>query len=195
MASYAYGTQSSGETQMPLKVKILNPLATAPTIAHPGEDLGYDVYALRVQHQPVNPDGTPLPVNPPSPGLPYRIDTQGKTIHPIRVESGKPTLVKTGIAVHFDSPDGDSNRYGLLVRDRSSMALKGLFITAGVIDNGYRGELGIVFNLTSGSYADIWPGDKIAQLIPIKVAADTVEVVPELTESERKEDGFGSTGQ
>jgi len=134
-----------------------------------------------------------MPFNPPAPGLPYRIDTQGKTVQPIRIEAGKPTLVKTGIAVHFESPvEGES--FGLLVRDRSSMALKGLFVTAGVIDNGYRGELGIVFNLTTGSYADIWPGDKIAQLIPIKVAADTVEVVPELAESERKEGGFGSTG-
>jgi len=170
----------------------LNPLATKPTIAHPGEDMAYDVYALRIQAQPLKEDGTPVSWTPPAPGLPTRLDMSGKIVHPIRIEAGRPLVVPTGIAVHYvgkkDQP------YGLLVRDRSSMAMKGIFVTAGVIDSGYRGELNIVFNLSTGSYQDIWPGDKIAQLIPMPIYADTVEIVEELDESKRKEKGFGSTG-
>ncbi len=178
---------------MALKVKKLNPLATIPTIGHPGEDLGYDVYALRQQGQPVNEDGTPMAYNPPTSGNPARLDFQGRVVKPIRLEAGRPQAVETGLAVHFVAADG--KKYGLLVRDRSSLASKGIFVTAGVVDAGYRGELKIILNLATGSYMDIWPGDKIAQLIPIEVLADVVHEVTDLEESERGEAGFGSTGQ
>lgn len=178
-----------------LRVKILNPLATAPTIAHPGEDLGYDVYALRQQGQPVNADGTPVSYNPPQPGMPVRLDMNGKIVKPIRIESGKPTVLETGISVHFEGPDlGTETKYGLLVKDRSSLAIKGLRISGGVIDAGYRGELKIILNLSGLSYYDLWPGDKIAQLIPTPIFADAVEIVKDLEESDRGEGGFGSTG-
>ena len=176
-----------------LKVKILNPLATPPTIAHPGEDLGYDLYALRIQGQPVNADGTPVPFHPPAPGMPTRIDTLGRVVRPIRIEAGKPTVVDTGISLQFTQEN--NKKFGFLMRDRSSLASKGLFVTAGVIDAGYRGEVKVVFNLVGGSYFDLWPGDKIAQAIPFEVLADTVEVSQELEESTRKEGGFGSSGR
>ena len=201
---------------MSLRVKVLNPLATLPTLAHPGEDLGYDVYALRQQGQPMNADGTPMVYTPPVPGKPFPMTFDGRTVKPIRLEAGRPQTIETGIAVHFirdheivyefeDSTkqkSGDklkqvakTKKYGLLVRDRGSVASRGIFVTAGVIDAGYRGELKIVLNLSTGSYQDIWPGDKIAQIIPVEVLADTVEAVDTLEESERKEDGFGSTGK
>lgn len=183
---------------MSLKVRLLNPLATAPTIAHPGEDLGYDVYALRLQSQPLKEDGTPVQWIPAGPGMPTRMDMQGKVVHPIRIEAGRPLLLETGIAVHYIADGfGDEEaqlNYGLLIRDRSSLASKGIFITGGVVDAGYRGELKIILNLSTGSYQDLWPGDKIAQLIPFPVYADKVETVDELEESERKAEGFGSSG-
>lgn len=177
---------------MPLKVKILNPLATPPSIGHPGEDLGYDVYALRIASQPIKEDGTPVNWIPSAPGMPTKLDMQGKIVRPIRIEAGKPMLIETGISAHFVGADGQ--KYGLLLRDRSSLAQKGIFVTAGVIDAGYRGEIKVLFSLSTGSFQDIWPGDKIAQLIPIPVLADTTEVVTELEDSTRKEAGFGSTG-
>src|SRR5208337_5268350 len=113
---------------MALKVKKLNPLATIPTIAHPGEDLGYDVYALRQQGQPMNEDGTPMAYNPPTSGNPARLDFQGRVVKPIRLEAGRPQLVETGIAVHFvrenkldgsaEKDEAPKKKYGLLVRDR-----------------------------------------------------------------------------
>lgn len=184
-----------------LKVKVLNPLATPPTIAHPGEDLGYDVYALRIPSQPVKADGTPVPWAPAAPGMPTRLDMTGKIVRSIRIEAHKPTIIETGIAVSFEpqlgteeDPIKSVQKYGLLIRDRSSMAAKGIFVTAGVVDAGYRGEIKIILNLTTGSFIDIWPGDKIAQLIPIPVFANTVQVVENLDESAREEAGFGSSG-
>jgi dUTP pyrophosphatase len=178
---------------MPLKVKVLNPLATPPTIAHPGEDLAFDVYALRATHQPVNADGTPAPWVKPQAGMSTKMDLTGKVIHPIRIEAGKPLVVSTGISIQFV---GHKNKkYGLLVRDRSSLASRGIFITGGVIDPSYTGELKIILNQHTGSYLDLWPGDKIAQLVPIEQLADTVEIVSELAATSRGEAGFGSSGQ
>lgn len=85
-------------------------------MAHAGEDLGFDIYALE--------------------------DTF--------LERGKPTLVKTGVAAVYVSDDeGHSpQQFGLEVRDRSSMSAKnGIEVMAGIIDAGYRGELGVVLNL------------------------------------------------
>src|SRR5271165_143131 len=99
MASGAYGKQSTIGELMALKVKKLNPLATAPTIGHPGEDLGYDVYALRQQGQPMKEDGTPMAYQPPAPGLPTRLNYDGKLVKPIRLEAGRPVAIETGISV------------------------------------------------------------------------------------------------
>ena len=37
-----------------LKVKLLSPQAKAPTVAHPGEDLGYDIYAVELVEFPAH---------------------------------------------------------------------------------------------------------------------------------------------
>jgi dUTP pyrophosphatase len=176
---------------MPLKVKKLNPLATIPTIANVGEDLGYDVYALRMQGQPMYADGTPVKWVPSKPGMPVRLDNANKVVHPIRVEAARPLVIDTGIAVHYTRDDG--KKYGLLVRPRSSLSKKGLVVLGGEIDSGYRGEVKIILCLTSGSFLDLWPGDKIAQLRPVEVLADTVEEVETLEESARGDKGFGSS--
>ena len=92
-----------------LRVKRLEPAARLPQVAHPGEDLGYDVFAL---------EDVVL-----SPSVAVRL--------------------RTGIAVEARHPR-TGEPLGLLVRDRSSMAAKGLATTGGVIDSGYRGEILIV---------------------------------------------------
>lgn len=174
----------------------MDPLATVPTIGHEGEDLGYDIYALRIQHQHINPDGTPALFPQPQAGYPTRVDLQGKIVKPIRIEAGRPFVLGTGISIHFKHSDS-TRKFGFLMRDRSSMASKGIFVSGGVIDSGYRGEIKVILNLATGSYQDIYPGEKIAQLIPIEVFTDKVEVLKEseeLEESEREEAGFGSTG-
>ena len=143
-----------------LRVKLLNPAARAPTVAHPGEDLGYDVFSLEAETLP----------------------------------SRETKKIRTGIAVEARHPETGSP-LGLLVRDRSSMAARGLATTGGVIDAGYRGEILILItNLTEAPIA-LNAGEKIAQMIPVPVLTGPVEQVESLEDSSRAEKGFGSSGR
>lgn len=99
-------------------------------------------------------------------------------------------LVKTGIAIGF--PAG----YGGIIRDRSSIAMKKkLFVVAGIIDNGYTGEIQVALHNGGPDIRTVYIGDKIAQLILIPTVDFAVEEVTELTsEDGRGSNGFGSTG-
>lgn len=108
------------------------------------------------------------------------------TIYP-----GETVLVGTGICVQL--PEG----YGALIRDRSSVATKrNLFVVAGVIDNGYIGEIKIALYNAGEDVQRIGDGEKIAQLILIPTVDFGVEIVSEITSSDgRNSNGFGSTGK
>lgn len=108
-----------------------------------------------------------------------------------------PIKVRTGIAVHYERPEAPQEKFGLLVRDRSSMASKGIIASGGVIDAGYRGELLVLLtSYGSDNPFAIKAGDKIAQLIPLPVlTAPGVMVTESLAESARGQGGFGSTGR
>lgn len=101
-------------------------------------------------------------------------------------------VVPTGIAIEI--PAG----YEGQVRARSSLAVRGVMLTNGVgtIDSDYRGEIGVILtNLTTTPFV-IEAGDRIAQLVIVKLPEVTLEEVPyiELTETDRGFKGFGSTG-
>jgi len=142
-----------------LRVKLLTQSAKAPTVAHPGEDLGYDVYAAFM----------------------------------MIIAPKSHAIVPTGVAIECTSPAGEP--MGALLRDKSSMAVRRLVLTGGVIDAGYRGEIKVLMENLGDQQAVINAGDKIANLIPYPVLTGEVEVVEELTESNRKAKGFGSSGK
>ena len=97
-------------------------------------------------------------------------------------------LVKTGIALQL--PDGTYAR----IADRSSLALKEISICGGVLDNGYRGDVGVImFNHSTNEYT-VNRGARIAQIIIQPYVSPILEEVVELDESERGEKCFGSTG-
>ncbi|HJM82020.1 MAG TPA: dUTP diphosphatase [Nitrospinota bacterium] len=104
------------------------------------------------------------------------------------IPNGTTKLVGTGIAIQF--PVG----WGGVIKDRSSIAMQGIFISAGVIDSGYRGEVQILITNHSGSTFLIEHKHKIAQLVPIPTTDWSLEVVDLLDDSDRDSDGFGSTG-
>tara|TARA_B100001123_G_C14648457_1_gene764682 strand:- start:127 stop:549 length:423 start_codon:yes stop_codon:yes gene_type:complete len=106
------------------------------------------------------------------------------------IPSGEYKLISTGISVL-----NNTYKYGFIIKDRSSIAMKGLFTHAGVIDSGYTGEIKILFHNASATSIKIETGDKIAQLIPTKVVSFEVENVKELHQTHRGENGFGSTGR
>ena len=143
-----------------LRVKLLDPGARAPVVAHPGEDLGYDLFAL--EGVALNPRAT--------------------------------VKVRTGIAVEARHPHTGAP-LGLLVRDRSSMAARGIATTAGVIDSGYRGEILILMTNLSDTPIELNAGEKIAQMIPVPILTGPVHEVETLEDSARAEKGFGSSGR
>lgn len=81
------------------------------------------------------------------------------------------------------------------IRDRSSMAIKGIHVMGGVIDSGYRGEWKIIMINLSGSDYKIELGDKIAQGILQSAKQPKIEMVEDLSDSSRGTGGFGSTGR
>ncbi|TBR22729.1 dUTP diphosphatase, partial [bacterium] len=95
----------------------------------------------------------------------------------------------TGIAMAI--PAG----YVGLVADRSSLARKGIKTAGGVIDAGYRGEVGAVLWNISREPVTLGRGDRVAQLLLVPVATPAVKEVKALSESKRGKGGFGSTGR
>jgi len=99
----------------------------------------------------------------------------------------RPVAVRTGVAVEL--PDG----WGALVKDRSSLALKGIHALGGVIDNGYRGEIRVIL-VALAEEVVLEAGSKIAQLVPVRTTDWEIVEVEELSDSHRGERGFGSSG-
>lgn len=101
-------------------------------------------------------------------------------------------LIPTGIYVSL--PEG----YEIQVRPRSGMALKrGLTVlnTPGTVDSNYRGEIGVIIINLSSETQHILPGEKIAQLVIMKVEKADVQLAYSLDETDRGEGGYGSTGR
>lgn len=96
----------------------------------------------------------------------------------------------TGIKMEI--PSG----YVGLVWDKSGLAVKhGIKTMAGVVDSIYRGELIIILiNLGSENYL-VEKNTKIAQILIQKIERAEIEEVENLNETERGENGFGSTGK
>ena len=107
------------------------------------------------------------------------------------VPVGKSTLVRTG--VFMELPPG----YEAQVRPRSGLALKhNLTLTnsPGTVDAGYRGEVGVImFNHGPENFA-VSRGDRIAQMVIAKHEVAVWDEVLFLSDTDRGEGGFGSTG-
>ena len=158
-----------------IKVKRLHEDAVVPVFAHP-TDSGADLFTCEN----------------------LKLAPYGKGIAP------------TGIAIQL--PEG----FGATIRNKSGNTVNGINckvnmqnlsgsfdemlmkidiqVLLGTIDNAYRGELGIMVKNNSHFYVEIPKGTKLAQLVLEKIYQEQFEVVEELDESDRGEDGFGSTG-
>lgn len=165
---------------MNIKIKRLHPDAVIPKYAHAG-DSGFDLVA----------------------------------VEDVVIEPGETKLIPTGLA--FEIPEG----FELQVRPRSGITLKTkLRVQLGTVDSNYRGEVGVIVDniavdvygnvsqyLTHVDGADyrtseLYPndtylirkGDRIAQGVIAPVAKMEFEEVDELSDTERSNKGFGSTG-
>jgi len=107
------------------------------------------------------------------------------------IKPGKYEIIKTGIKIAI--PEG----YAGFVYPRSGLALKhGITVlnADGVIDPGYRGELGVILINHGIDSFKIDKGDRIAQLIIHRTYNIKWEIVKELDTSNRGKGGFGHTG-
>ena len=86
------------------------------------------------------------------------------------------------------------NSYGQIA-PRSGLALKGLDIGAGVIDQDYRGNLKILLINNGTTSYEVREGERVAQLLVKPILNPTIKTMEELTESTRGDRGFGSTGK
>jgi len=105
---------------------------------------------------------------------------------------GRSTLVPTGIFMEL--PVG----YEAQVRPRSGLALKhDLMLTnsPGTIDAGYRGEVGVILYNAGKETFHISRGDRIAQMVIARLAETELVPADSLSDSDRGEGGFGSTGR
>lgn len=107
------------------------------------------------------------------------------------IEPSETVLIHTGIKIEL--PENTEAQ----IRPRSGLALKNsitVLNTPGTIDEGYRGEIGVILINHSKNSFKVEKGMKIAQMVIKPVIRVNVVEVSELNDTERNEGGFGSTG-
>ena len=110
------------------------------------------------------------------------------TLTSIVLPAGERTIVDTGLAFRF--PPGT---YGQIF-GRSGWSSRGLLVLGGVIDPGYTGEVRVVLLNASDDTLVMNAWDRIAQLVLLHASTPSVVEVERLEETERGDNGFGSTG-
>ena len=119
------------------------------------------------------------------------MDVHAAVEAPIVLAAGAIVLVPSGLCVAI--PQG----FEIQVRSRSGLAAKhGVFAlnAPGTIDSDYRGEIKVILANFSHEDVIIERGMRIAQLVVARHEQCTWNVVSELSETQRGEGGFGSTG-
>lgn len=107
----------------------------------------------------------------------------------ITLPPNETTKVPTGVA--YAVPEG----YAGLIWDKSSVGFKGIKTLGGVLDSGYRGELFVALHNLHDEPYTFDAGHKIAQMLIQKVELWELEEASELSETDRGEGAFGSTGK
>ena len=105
------------------------------------------------------------------------------------LDPGDIGAVYLGISVEIE--DG----WCAIVKERSGLARLGVHVLGGVMDSSYRGQWVVLLANTGSEPLTFEPGDRIAQAIFVPVPELEIEQVDSLSESERGDGGFGSTGR
>ena len=120
------------------------------------------------------------------------MDLSAAIEEPVVLKPLERTLIPTGIKIELE------HGYEAQVRPRSGLSIKHgitLINCVGTVDEDYRGELCVpVVNLSNETYT-IQPGERIAQMVIARVEQAKIEIVEELSDTERGVGGFGSTGK
>jgi len=138
----------------------------------------------------INESGNPTPA----------LATKGAAGADLRANLSEPVLLKpldrklipTGLKMEI--PYG----YEVQIRPRSGLAFKhGITVlnSPGTIDSDYRGDIGVLLVNLSNSDFEINNGDRVAQMVLAKHEVPEFIENNSLTQSQRGEGGFGSTGK
>lgn len=159
-----------------IKIKILFEDTIVPERAH-DTDSGIDLFACKFE-KIYNPG-----------------DAFGNSVNDgftnLDIAPGGRALINTGISATVGPG------YEIQIRPRSGLALKnGITVlnTPGTIDESYRGPICVIIINHSGMVQTIKKGSKIAQMVVCPVILSNLSIVPDLDDTERSSDGFGSTG-
>ena len=107
-----------------------------------------------------------------------------------KIPANGSAVFKTG--VHIQLP---SHTCGLIVPKSGLNVKKEIVSSVGLIDEGYTGEIVVKLENHSDKDYTVKAGDKIAQMIIVPAYYFDLEFVEELEETERGDNGFGSTGR
>jgi dUTP pyrophosphatase len=107
----------------------------------------------------------------------------------VTVPAGDSVVIDTG--VHIEIPRG----YAGFLKSKSGLNVNHGIVSEGVIDAGYTGSIRAkLYNLSDVNF-DFFARDKITQLVILPVLTPRLELVSSLSETERGDGGFGSTGR
>lgn len=123
-----------------------------------------------------------------SAGLDLRAAVEGA----LEIKPNSAELIPTGIAIHVADP-----KYAALILPRSGLGHKNGIVLGnlvGLIDADYQGELLISCWNRSDNPFTVNRGDRIAQLMIVPVMQASWNIVEDFAHSDRKAQGFGSTG-
>ena len=117
--------------------------------------------------------------------------------HDVVIPPGKNALVKTDLCVRLPEPPIPGTSVYMQICERSGLAFKNnVRIGAGVIDRGFKGNIGVVlFNHGSEDF-EVNCGDRVAQAVLKVIMTPCVEEVDDISSevTERGTGGFGSSG-
>lgn len=119
------------------------------------------------------------------------VDLRAAVENDVILQPGKFELIPTGIAIEL------SQGFEAQVRPRSGLAVKnGITVlnTPGTIDADYRGEIKVCLINFSEKDFIIKRGERIAQMVISKFERVNWQIVEDLSDTERNDGGFGSTG-
>ncbi|MBU3180829.1 dUTP diphosphatase [Clostridium psychrophilum] len=113
------------------------------------------------------------------------------SIEKVILKPGESKLINTGISIEL--PENTEAQ----VRPRSGLALKHqitVLNTPGTIDEGYRGEVGVILINHGQNVFEITEGMKIAQMVISPVMRVNIAKAKKLNDTIRNDSGFGSSG-
>ena len=112
---------------------------------------------------------------------------------PVTINPHERAFIPSGIAIEMDSTG-----FGAFIFARSGLACKNgicLANSVGVVDADYRGEIKIALLNTSEVSYTVEPFERIAQLVIMPVEKAEFEICNALSDTQRGDGGFGSTGK